>query len=87
MISQYENELNRLRKELEEKNQLINNNEFIKKIEMEKIQAEKDKNEALQALEKASFRFLQEREEKIKLEKKIEIMKFQMIQGGQKIKI
>ena len=87
LISQYENELNRLRKELEEKNQLINNNEFIKKIEMEKIQAEKDKNEALQALEKASFRFLQEREEKIKLEKKIEIMKFQMIQGGQKIKI
>ena len=79
--------MNRLRKELEEKNQLINNNEFIKKIEMEKIQAEKDKNEALQALEKASFRFLQEREEKIKLEKKIEIMKFQMIQGGQKIKI
>jgi len=87
LISQYENELNRLRKEFEEKNQLINNNEFIKKIEMEKIQAEKDKNEALQALEKASFRFLQEREEKIKLEKKIEIMKFQMIQGGQKIKI
>jgi kinesin family protein 3/17 len=87
LISQYENELNRLRKELEEKNQLINNNEFIKKIEMEKIQAEKDKNEALQALEKASFRFLQEREEKIKLEKKLEIMKFQMIQGGQKIKI
>jgi len=87
LISQYETELNRLRKELEEKNKIINNNEFIKKIEMEKIQAEKDKNEALQALEKASFRFLQEREEKIKLEKKIEIMKFQMIQGGQKIKI
>ena len=48
LISQYETELNRLRKELEEKNQIINNNEFIKKIE---------------------------------------IMKFQMIQGGQKIKI
>jgi hypothetical protein len=33
------------------------------------------------------LRFLQEREEKRKLEKKIEIMKFQMIQGGQKVKI
>ena len=87
LISQYENELNRLRKELEEKNEIINNNAFLKKIEMEKLQAEKDKNEALQALEKASLRFLQEREEKRKLEKKIEIMKFQMIQGGQKIKI
>ena len=87
LISQYENELNRLRKELEEKNEIINNNSFLKKIEMEKLQAEKDKNEALQALEKASLRFLQEREEKRKLEKKIEIMKFQMIQGGQKIKI
>ena len=87
LISQYETELSRLRKELEEKNEIINNNAFIKKIEMEKIQAEKDKNEALQALEKASLRFLQEREEKRKLEKKIEIMKFQMIQGGQKVKI
>ena len=87
LISQYEMELNRLRKELEEKNEIINSNAFIKKIEMEKIQAEKDKNEALQALEKASLRFLQEREEKRKLEKKIEIMKFQMIPGGQKIKI
>ena len=87
LISQYENELSRLRKELEEKNEIINNNSFIKKIEMEKLQAEKDKNEALQALEQASLRFLQEREEKRKLEKKIEIMKFQMIPGGQKIKI
>ena len=51
---------------------------------MEQLQAEKDKNEALQALEKDSLRFLQEREEKRKLEKKIEIMKFQMILGGQK---
>ena len=87
LISQYEIELSRLRKELEEKNEMINNNSFIKKIEMEKLQAEKDKNEALQALEQASLRFLQEREEKRKLEKKIEIMKFQMIPGGQKIKI
>ena len=85
LISQYETELNRLRKELDEKNQIINSNAFIKKIEMEKLQAEKDKNEALQALEKASLRFLQEREEKRKLEKKIEIMKFQMIPGGQKV--
>ena len=87
LISQYEKELSRLRQELNEKNEIINSNAFIKKIEMERIQAEKDKNEALQALEKASLRFLQEREEKRKLEKKIEIMNFQMIPGGQKIKI
>ena len=87
LISQYEKELSRLREEINEKNEIINNNAFIKKIEMEKLQAEKDKNEALQALEKASLRFLQEREEKRKLEKKIEIMSFQMIPGGQKVKI
>ena len=87
LILQYEKELNRLRHELSEKNELIKSNTFLKKIEMEKIQAEKDKNEALQALEKASLRFLQEREEKRKLEKKIEIMNFQLIPGGQKIKI
>ena len=87
LISQYEKELKRLRQELNEKNEIINSNAFIKKIEMERLQAEKDKNEALQALEKASLRFLQEREEKRKLEKKIEIMNFQMIPGGQKVKI
>ena len=87
LISQYEKELSKLRQELSEKNEIINSNAFIKKIEMERIQAEKDKNEALQALEKASISFLQEREEKRKLEKKIEIMSFQMIPGGQKIKI
>ena len=87
LISQYEKELRRLRQELNEKNEIINSNAFIKKIEMERLQAEKDKNEALQALEKASLRFLQEREEKRKLEKKIEIMNFQMIPGGQKVKI
>ena len=87
LISQYEKELNRLRHELDEKNEIIKSNAFLKKIEMEKIQAEKDKNEALQALEKASLRFLQEREEKRKLEKKIEIMNFQLIPGGKKIKI
>ena len=87
LISQYEKELSRLRQELNEKNNIINNNALIKKIEMEKLQAEKDKNEALQALEKASLRFLQEREEKRKLEKKIEIMNFQMIPGGKKVKI
>ena len=87
LISQYEKELSRLRQELNEKNEMINSNAFIKKIEMERLQAEKDKNEALQALEKASLRFLQEREEKRKLEKKIEIMNFQMIPGGQKVKI
>ena len=87
LISQYEKELSRLRQELSEKNDIINSNAFIKKIEMEKLQAEKDKNEALQALEKASLRFLQEREEKRKLEKKIEIMNFQMIPGGKKVKI
>ena len=47
LISQYESELNRLKKELEEKKEIINNNTFIKKIEMEKIQAEREKNEAL----------------------------------------
>ena len=87
LISQYEKELSKLRQELSEKNEIINSNAFIKKIEMERIQAEKDKNEALQALEKASISFLQEREEKRKLEKKIEIMSFQMIPGGQNIKI
>lgn len=87
LIRQYENELKKLRIELEEKEKLLKNNDFIAELEEKKKEAERDKDEAIQALEEASIKYLQERDEKKKLEAKINLMNFQMIPGGQKINI
>ena len=54
-------------------------------LQEEKEQALQDKNEAIKELEKASRQYLIEREEKLKLEKKIQMMSEQMITGGHKI--
>jgi kinesin family protein 3/17 len=54
-------------------------------LQEEKEQALQDKNEAIRELEKASRQYLIEREEKLKLEKKIQMMSEQMITGGHKI--
>ena len=87
LIRQYENELKKLRNELAEKEKLLRNNNFVIELEEKKKEAERDKDEAIQALEEASIKYLQERDEKKKLEAKINLMNFQMIPGGQKINI
>lgn len=70
LIRQYEVELKKLRSELEEKNRLIHTNELVMQLEQEKKRAEEDKQKAINALEQASMQYLQEREEKKKLEVK-----------------
>ena len=68
LIRQYEVELKKLRAELEEKNRLIHTNELVIQLEEEKKRAEEDKQAAIIALEQASKQYLQEREEKKRLE-------------------
>ena len=85
LIRQYEKELRNLRQELEEKNRMLHSNQLVMQLQEEKEQAEQDRNEAIRELEKASRNYLLEREEKMKLEKKIQMMNSQMITGGQKI--
>ena len=82
LIHQYENELKKIRKELEEKNKIIELNEEILKL---KNREEKEKIDAIKAYEQTSRQLLIEREEKQKLESKIELMNLQMIKGGEKI--
>ena len=65
-------ELKKLRNELEEKSRLIHSNELVMQLEEEKKRAEEDKKKAIHALEHASMQYLQEREEK----KKLEVNKF-----------
>lgn len=68
LIRQYEVELKKLRNELEEKTRLIHSNELVMQLEEEKKRAEEDKNAAIFALEQASKQYLQERDEKKRLE-------------------
>ena len=82
LIHQYENELKKIRKELEEKNKIIELNEEILKL---KNREEKEKIDAIKAYEQTSRQLLIEREEKQKLENKIQLMNLQMIKGGEKI--
>jgi len=85
LIRQYETELKNLRNELERKNKMLQSNELVMQLQEEKKQALEDKNEAIKELEKASRQYLLEREEKLNLEKKIQMMNSQMIIGGHKI--
>ena len=82
LIHQYENELKKIRKELEEKTKLIASNEEILE---QKNREEKAKNDAIKAYERASRQLFIERDEKQKLEAKIKVMNLQMITGGQKL--
>ena len=84
LIRKYETELKNLRNELELKNKMLKNNGLVMQLQEEKEQALMDKNNAIKELEKASRQFLIEREEKLKLEKKIQMMSEQMITGGHK---
>ena len=84
LIRKYENELKNLRSELELKNKMLKNNGLVMQLQEEKEQALMDKNNALQELEIASKKYIIEREEKLKLEKKIQMMSEQMITGGHK---
>jgi hypothetical protein len=59
-----------LRKELDEKNRQIHSNELVMQLEEERKRAEEDKKKAINALEEASMQYLQERDEKKKLEVK-----------------
>ena len=70
LIRQYENELKRLRFELDEKTKEIHSNEIIMELQEQKKRAEEDKQAAMIALEQASKKYYQEREEKKKLEVK-----------------
>lgn len=84
-IRQYEMELKRLRNELAEKDKMIQSNAIIVQLEDEKRRAEEDKNAAIEALEQASKSFLNEREDRKKLESKILMLNSQMLIGGHKI--
>ncbi|CAD8134780.1 unnamed protein product [Paramecium octaurelia] len=82
LLRKYECELQRLRKELSEKNKTIVDSSKLSQLEEDKKRAEQDKNAAMAALEARSKQFFIEREEKKKLEEKIRQINSQMLIGG-----
>ena len=70
LISQYELQLKNLRNELKKKNDMLKNNLFVKQVE----QLNDDKNNIIKQLEETSQLYYRERDEKKKLENKIEIL-------------
>ncbi len=85
LLRKYENELKRLKHELDERNKTLIDKTRLMQLEEDKRKAEQDKNAAMAALEQRSREFFQEREEKKRLEEKIRNINSQMLVGGQKI--
>ena len=77
-------ELKKLKDELGERTTLEKNDLFLQ-LEDQKNQAEVEKKSALAALDEAGKKFLEEREERKKLERKISMMNSQFISGGHKM--
>lgn len=75
-------ELRRLKTELEERNKHLIDKSRLMQLEEDKRRAEQDKHAAIAALEIRSREFFQEREEKKKLEEKINNINSQLLVGG-----
>jgi len=71
LIKQYEIQLKNLRNEIAKKDEILNNNNLIKQIN----QLNEDKNNIIKQLELTSQKYLNEKNEKKNLEKKIEMIK------------
>lgn len=85
LLRKYEAELQKLRSALDEKSHSVIDLQKHLELEEEMRNAEADKEAAIEALERRSREFLQEKEEKKRLEEMIKKMDSQMLQGGKKI--
>jgi hypothetical protein len=81
LLRKYERELKKLRAELEERSKNVVDKRRLLELDEQRKRAEADKMAAIQALEKRSREFLQEKEEKKKLEQRIAMLMSQMIRG------
>ncbi len=81
LLRKYERELKRLRAELEERNKNVVDKRRLLELDEQRRRAEADKMAAIRALEARSLEFMQEKEEKKKLEQRIAMLMNQMIRG------
>eukprot|EP01035_Chromulina_nebulosa_P016848 gene16848-22333_t len=81
LLRKYERELKKLRAELEERNKNVVDKRRLLELDEQRKRAEADKMAAIKALEIRSKEFIQEKEEKKKLEQRIAMLMNQMIRG------
>jgi hypothetical protein len=82
LLRKYERELKKLRAELEERSKNVVDKRRLLELDEQRRRAEADKMAAIRALEQRSLEFLHEKEEKKKLEQRINMLMGQMIQKG-----
>lgn len=85
LLRKYEVQLKRLQNELEAKNKSVIDMQRLLELEEDKRRAEADREAAIEALERRSREYLQEKEEKRKLEERIKMMNSQLLIGGKKL--
>ena len=81
LLRKYERELKSLRAELEERNKNVVDKRRLLELEEQRRRAEADKMAAIRALEARSLEFMQEKEEKKKLEQRMAMLMGQMLRG------
>jgi len=82
LLRRYESELKRLRSELTERGQAVVDKRRVLELDEQRRRAEEDKMAAIQALERRSQEFIQEKAEKRRLEERIHLLQSQMLVGG-----
>ena len=82
LLRKYEQELRRLRAELEAKNKNVVDKGMLLEVEQQKKRLEEDRKQAVALLELRSKEFELEKEAKKRLEAKIKVLQSQMLQGG-----
>ena len=82
LLRKYERELKRLRAELENRTKMVVDKRRLLELDEQRRRAEQDKMAAIRALEKRSLEFMREKQEKKRLESKINSLQGQMLMGG-----
>eukprot|EP01029_Cantina_marsupialis_P005141 TRINITY_DN154_c0_g1_i1.p1 TRINITY_DN154_c0_g1~~TRINITY_DN154_c0_g1_i1.p1 ORF type:complete len:894 (+),score=172.22 TRINITY_DN154_c0_g1_i1:98-2779(+) len=82
LLRRYERELKRLRSELNERSKDLVDKRRLLEVDEQRRRAEEDKMAAIRALEARSREFMREKEEKRKLEERIQLLTSQMLMGG-----
>jgi len=86
LLRKYERELKRLRDELDSKSQSVVSKRRLLEMDQQRRQAEQDKMAAIRALEARSVEMMREKAEKRKLERRIAMLRSQMLGNFDNIK-
>jgi len=82
LLRRYERELKRLRAELEERSRNVVDQRRLLELDEQRRRAEEDKMAAIRALEARSREFMREKQEKKRLEERIQLLQGQIMMGG-----